>query len=159
EGANGSVTIMKGDRAAFSGMTYDAFTKCLIEMKKSIAADRKATRIERQSAIFDLAFSLSETLNMGTCLRGAAQVGLYPGDMSQGDGTILGEEATYTRIASTENVLKQKAQDLFRHDLRFGLSNSVQFFRFVPGRSVPYFDGTTIGAANSLVAAQSVGIE
>src|SRR5580692_11680287 len=44
EGANGSVTISKGDRAVFSGMTFDAFAKCLLEMKKSIAADRKATR-------------------------------------------------------------------------------------------------------------------
>jgi hypothetical protein len=159
EGANGSVTISKGERAVFSGMTFDAFAKCLIEIKKSIAADRKATRIERQSAIFDLALSLSETLNMGTCLRGAAQVGLYPGDMSQGAGTILGEDATYTQIASVENVLSQKAKNLFRRDLRFGLSDEVQFFRFVQGRSVPYFNSVTIGTANSLLAAQSVGNE
>jgi hypothetical protein len=159
EGANGSVTISKGDRAVFSGMTFDAFAKCLLEMKKGIAADRKATRIERQSAIFDLALSLSETLHMGTCLRGAAQVGLYPGDMSQGAGTIVGEDATYTQIASTENVLRQKAQNLFKRDLRFSLSDAVLFFRFVPGRSVPYFDNTTIGTANSLVAAQLVGNE
>ena len=159
EGADGSVTISKGDRAVFSGMTFDAFARCLIEMKKSIAADRKATRIERQSAIFDLALSLSETLHMGTCLRGAAQVGLYPGDMSQGAGTIVGEDATYARINSIENVLRQKAQNLFRRDLRFDLSDAIQFFRFVPGRSVPYFDGTAIDAANSLVQGQVVGNE
>ena len=159
EGANGSVTISKGDRAVFSGMTYDAFTSCLLEMKKSIAADRKASRIERQSAIFELALNLSETLHMGTCLRGAAQVGLYPGDMSQGTGTTVGDDALYTQIASIENVFSRKAQDLFRRDLQFGLSEAVLFFRFVPGRSVPYFDGTTIGVANSLLAAQLVGDE
>src|ERR1700722_18358837 len=42
DGANGSVTISKGERNIISGMTYDAFARCVIELKNSIAADRKA---------------------------------------------------------------------------------------------------------------------
>jgi hypothetical protein len=159
EGANGSVTISKGERSIISGMTYDLFTKCLIEMKRQIAADRKASRIQRQSEIFEVTLDLSTTLNMGTCLLGAAQVGLYIGDMSQGAGTVTGEEATRRRLDVLETEFREKARRLFQRDLQLGLTKKVNFFRFIQGKSVPYFDSTTIGEANSLISPFLAGEE
>jgi len=159
DGANGSVTISKGERGVISGITYDAYAKCLIDIKKDIAADRKASRIQRQSEIFDVSLSVSSTLTKGTCLLGAAQVGLYSGDMSQGVGTVVGEESTRRQLDSFETVFRERARRLFSRDIQLALSSKVNFFRFVQGKSVPYFDNEAIGTTNSLISSFLVGEE
>jgi hypothetical protein len=154
--------LVDGITSQLSGLAADQANRareCTRPYIDQILPLIKQARIDRQMDVFEIARNLNTTLNIGTCVRGPAQAGIYFGDMSQGDGSAISEQATYDRLNSVESVIRQKLQSLTGQSARLDLVRKVQFFRFVPGRSIPYFDATAISTTNSTVDALLRGNE
>jgi hypothetical protein len=138
-------TIFEGSTqvASIPNFNYKDYTTCVDNTLKSMAAGRKKTEIKRSLALFNASAELSSTLHVGDCMQTMAMRGFYFGDLSQSNiangENVVNEENFYQTFAAIDRALSKNVSEIYQREIHFSLANDVNFFRFVPGKSVPYF--------------------
>jgi hypothetical protein len=156
--AGGQVTVFEDSIpiATMQDFNYKDFSECIDKTLKGIQANEKKSEINRKLTIFNAAVELNSVLNVGTCMQSAATAGLYFGDLSQSnraDGKNIVSEDYYVKFLEALDVsLANRLKGAIDDDTRFTLEDDIKFFRYVPGRFVPYFPMDAISKNNSYLS-------
>jgi hypothetical protein len=158
----GQVTVFEGTSpiATIPNFTYDNYTSCIDSTLEAIReretrAEQNTHRdeVRKKLAVFNTAFELNGAMNVGTCMQSAAMVGVYFGDLSQNNiangKNIIPEENYKKFLQAFDRSLMNRLKGTIRDDAQFELEDDIKFFRYVPGRFVPYFPMEAIQRNNS----------
>jgi hypothetical protein len=122
-------------------------------LRQPIEAQRKKSEMIRNLTIFAAGYDLNDLEYIGACLQQPARLGFYFGDMSlsqYADGSNRIDSNSFNKtLVSVASSIASRVKPYVSSDVRFSLESDVQYFRFVPGREVPYFSQGVIDRNNA----------
>ena len=161
EGSQGTVTIFEGDvrLTEIPGFSYSTYNDCLDKVLSRLERTRKAEDSKRALEAFNASFELNQLLSTGICLQSAAKGGFYFGNLDQG-GVPLEQRFLSEFLTVVAKSVERRLVVFSGQHPELSLADGLKFYRYVPGRAVPYFDQITITRENAeLSGAASAELE
>ena len=152
----GQATVFEGAASVgtISDFDYRNYTQCVSKFATAISHETRIAGAKKTLALFNATLELNNTMYIGTCLKPAAEAGMYFGDVSQSniaDGqNIIGEDHYEKFLVALDKSLQIRLKNVLNSAVQFALEDDLQYFRFVPGRFVPYFTSDAIEKNNAI---------
>jgi len=151
EQGRGSVTVFEGavKITEIPGFTYTNYTNCLESVFSHFEKTRAVADSKNGPEIFSAVYELNTFLHIGICMSSAAKGGGSFIQIEPGRESLEEFFGKYSAAVSTS--VSRRVKRYSGRDIALGIAGRMQYYRYQPGRAVPYFERDSIQAANDAV--------